>query len=106
MSAAEYAERSEREDEYEGSVEREAAENAQRVREILAPVLALAERAMAEIIALKVVDRFQPGFENACGWQPGKIFSDDDLQAAVYSDVRAAFTPWLKPEVRDLCDGA
>ena len=66
----------------------------------LVPEAVAAERAAQRLIALRVVNRTLPGFENECGWQPETRISDADLIAQIQSDVRGAFTPWLTDELQ------
>lgn len=74
--------------------------DAETVRDLLAPILAAAERAAEKLIALRVVNSTLPGFENECGWQPATRVSDADVIAQIQSDVRGAFIPWLTDELQ------
>lgn len=97
-------ERFERDNEYEGCAEREAQENAETWREIMAPVEAAAERAASEMIRRKLVDRFIPGAPTPLGFEAGRNARDECISEQILSDVRGAFLAWLPDDVKALVE--
>ncbi len=104
MMAVTDTERFEREDEYEDSAEREAREQAERVRDIIDDVRAAAELAVTKLKALNVLDQWAAGEVTPCGFQKGRYVPDESMIDQVRSDAAGSLIPWLREDVKALVE--
>jgi hypothetical protein len=83
---------------------REYEAQAEQVRDLMEPVLAAATRAAERIVALNLANREIPGFENACGWQPGIRLTNQQMIDQMVAETRQSFTAWLIDPVKELVE--
>jgi hypothetical protein len=101
MTSLQTDDRTEREDEYEGSAERELSERAEHIDDLLDTLLMDVERLGRRLLSQRVIEHELAGFDNEFGFQPARRASDEEVLAQMRADVRGAFTAWLTKDLKE-----
>lgn len=86
------------------AAQREFAAQAERFREIVAPVLEAARKAGGQLVDEGLLNLWVDGYEGVFGYVPPAKLSRDALEDQVVSDVYGAFWPHAADGVRELVE--